>query len=49
MTMLAGTWSKEDAKKGFESCEKAKQWKFRQIRTKFVRISYEFCANFTIL
>ena len=38
-TRSAGTWSKEDAKKGFESCEKAKQWKLGQIRTNFVRIS----------
>ena len=26
-TLSAGTFAKENAKKGFESCEKAKQWK----------------------
>ena len=40
--MFAVTWSEEEAKKGFESYEKAKLWKLGQIRTKFVRNSYEF-------
>ena len=35
-------WSKEDAKKGFESHEKAKKWKLGQIRTQCVRNSYKF-------
>ena len=39
-TESAGTWSKENAKKGFERCEKAKQWKLGQIRTRFVQISH---------
>ena len=46
--MFAGTWLEEEAKKGFESCGKAKQWKSEQIRGNFVRNSYEFRANFTI-
>ena len=46
--MFAGTCSEEEAKKGFESCEKAKQWKLWRIRTKIARNSYEFRANFTV-
>ena len=41
-TKSAETWSQQQANKGFESCEKAKQWKLGHIRTKFVRTSYEF-------
>ena len=48
-TESAATWSKEDARKGFESCEKAEQWKRGQIHTKNVPISYELRADFTFL
>ena len=45
-TKSAGTWLQKEAKKGFESCEKAKQWRSGQMHVKFVRISYEIGANF---
>ena len=44
---FAGTWSQEVATKGFESCEKAKQWKLGQIHVKFIENWYEFRADFT--
>ena len=40
-TKCARTWSQKAVKKGFESCEKAKQWRLGQILVKFIRISYE--------
>ena len=43
-TMFAGTWSEEEAKKGFESFGKAKQWKLQLIQTEFLPISWEFCS-----
>ena len=43
-TKYPGTWSQEEANKGFESCEKAKKWKLWQIQRKFVQI----CTNFEI-
>ena len=41
-TKSAGTWSQKAVKKGFESCEKAKQWRVGQIHVTFVPNSYEF-------
>ena len=38
-TKSDGTWSQKEAKKGSESCEKAKQWELGQIHLKFVKNS----------
>ena len=45
-TKSARTWSQKVTKKGFRSCEKAKHWRVGQIDVKFVRNSYEIRTNF---
>ena len=47
-TKSVATWSQKTVKKGFESREKAKQWRLGQIHVKSVGNLYEFRANFTI-